>query len=230
MRLYSRNRLPQQLPGHRRRHRRACRPRADPRRRGHLGRPDLPRVRRAVARRPRGDGRCRSTSGARGWRRCRCIRRWNGWSGSTTPIPGSARRGGLGRGDRQAPRFALRAPPLAALAEDEDSRRPATWWSAASPIPRAAASAWARCWSASSRGRTWSSPARSAPASTRRCCSTCAPGSTPSALPASPFTRATGLPRRGAHWVRPEIVVQVAFIEWTGHGKLRHPRLLAVRA
>jgi ATP-dependent DNA ligase len=29
--------------------------------------------------------------------------------------------------------------------------------------------------------------------------------------------------------VRPEIVVQVAFIEWTTHGKLRHPRLLGVR-
>jgi len=49
------------------------------------------------------------------------------------------------------------------------------------------------------------------------------------AMPTSPFTRATGLPRLGAHWARPEIVVQVAFIEWTGHGKLRHPRLLAVR-
>ena len=46
---------------------------------------------------------------------------------------------------------------------------------------------------------------------------------------ASPFTRATGLPRSNAHWVRPEIVVRVAFIEWTVHGKLRHPRLLGVR-
>jgi bifunctional non-homologous end joining protein LigD len=45
----------------------------------------------------------------------------------------------------------------------------------------------------------------------------------------SPFTKATGLPRLRAHWVRPEIVVQVAFIEWTVHGKLRHPRLLGVR-
>jgi len=45
----------------------------------------------------------------------------------------------------------------------------------------------------------------------------------------TPFTRAKGLPRLRAHWVRPEIVVQVAFIEWTVHGKLRHPRLLAVR-
>jgi DNA ligase D-like protein (predicted ligase) len=45
----------------------------------------------------------------------------------------------------------------------------------------------------------------------------------------SPFTKAVGLPRTGAHWVKPEIVVQVAFMEWTGHGKLRHPRLLGVR-
>jgi ATP-dependent DNA ligase len=32
-----------------------------------------------------------------------------------------------------------------------------------------------------------------------------------------------------AHWARPEIVVHVAFIAWTAHGKLRHPRLLGVR-
>src|SRR6187200_3121429 len=44
-----------------------------------------------------------------------------------------------------------------------------------------------------------------------------------------PFTRAVGLPRLRAHWVRPEMVVQVAFIEWTVHGKLRHSRLLGVR-
>jgi bifunctional non-homologous end joining protein LigD len=44
-----------------------------------------------------------------------------------------------------------------------------------------------------------------------------------------PFTTAVGLPRTRAHWVRPEIVVQVAFIEWTVHGKLRHSRLLGVR-
>jgi bifunctional non-homologous end joining protein LigD len=48
-------------------------------------------------------------------------------------------------------------------------------------------------------------------------------------IPKSPFTKAQGLPRLRAHWVRPEIVVQVAFIEWTVHGKLRHPRLLGVR-
>jgi bifunctional non-homologous end joining protein LigD len=49
------------------------------------------------------------------------------------------------------------------------------------------------------------------------------------AAPTSPFTRATDLPRKQIHWVRPEVVVQVAFIEWTDNAKLRHPRLLAVR-
>jgi bifunctional non-homologous end joining protein LigD len=44
-----------------------------------------------------------------------------------------------------------------------------------------------------------------------------------------PFTKAVSLPRLGVHWVRPEIVVQVAFMEWTVHKKLRHPRLLGVR-
>jgi len=44
-----------------------------------------------------------------------------------------------------------------------------------------------------------------------------------------PFTKAVGLPRLRAHWVRPQIVVQVGFIQWTKHNKLRHPRLLGVR-
>jgi len=49
-------------------------------------------------------------------------------------------------------------------------------------------------------------------------------------LEKTPFTKATGLPRVRAHWVRPNIVVHVAFIEWTVHEKLRHSRLLAVRS
>jgi bifunctional non-homologous end joining protein LigD len=56
-----------------------------------------------------------------------------------------------------------------------------------------------------------------------------------------PFTKAVGLPRSKvgarsrvgvslrAHWVRPQIVVQVGFIQWTKHNKLRHPRLLGIR-
>jgi ATP-dependent DNA ligase len=47
-------------------------------------------------------------------------------------------------------------------------------------------------------------------------------------IPKSPFTIAKGLPRLRAHWVRPEIRVKVAFIEWTVHRKLRHSRLLEV--
>ncbi|GAA4536766.1 non-homologous end-joining DNA ligase [Mycobacterium paraffinicum] len=43
-----------------------------------------------------------------------------------------------------------------------------------------------------------------------------------------PFTR--GLVREaGAHWARPELVVQIGFTEWTRDGKLRHPRYLGVR-
>lgn len=47
-------------------------------------------------------------------------------------------------------------------------------------------------------------------------------------LPSSPFMKSVGLPKR-AHWVRPEIVVEVAFMEWTSGGKLRHPRVVRVR-
>jgi bifunctional non-homologous end joining protein LigD len=46
----------------------------------------------------------------------------------------------------------------------------------------------------------------------------------------APFTKATGLPRARAHWVQPRVVVNVAFIEWTVHGKLRHSRLLSVKS
>lgn len=45
----------------------------------------------------------------------------------------------------------------------------------------------------------------------------------------TPFTKGKGLPR-GAHWVRPELVVQVSFIEWTAHGKLRHSRFIGLRS
>lgn len=47
-------------------------------------------------------------------------------------------------------------------------------------------------------------------------------------IPKSPFTKAVGLPRIRAHWVQPELLVQVAFIEWTVHGKLRHSRFLGI--
>lgn len=50
------------------------------------------------------------------------------------------------------------------------------------------------------------------------------------ARPTSPFTVATGLPKLRVHWVEPSVVIQVGFMEWTGGGKLRHPRLIGIRA
>ncbi len=44
----------------------------------------------------------------------------------------------------------------------------------------------------------------------------------------TPFTAGAGLPRQ-ATWVRPELVGQFGFSEWTRDGKLRHPRYLGLR-
>ncbi len=44
----------------------------------------------------------------------------------------------------------------------------------------------------------------------------------------TPFER-DGLPRSNVHWVRPTLVAQVAFTEWTRDGKLRHPRFKGLR-
>lgn len=45
--------------------------------------------------------------------------------------------------------------------------------------------------------------------------------------PLSPFADA---PReRGVHWVRPELVAEIAFTEWTRDGRLRHPSFLGLR-
>ena len=44
----------------------------------------------------------------------------------------------------------------------------------------------------------------------------------------SPFAR--GQPKeRDAHWVKPELVAQIGFTEWTRDGKLRHPRYQGLR-
>src|SRR3979490_2605641 len=36
-------------------------------------------------------------------------------------------------------------------------------------------------------------------------------------------------PSRGVHWVKPKLVGQIGFTEWTLEGKLRHPRYLGLR-
>jgi DNA ligase D-like protein (predicted ligase) len=43
----------------------------------------------------------------------------------------------------------------------------------------------------------------------------------------SPFADPVREP--GAHWIRPQLVVQVGFSEWTGDGRLRHPRFRGER-
>ena len=45
---------------------------------------------------------------------------------------------------------------------------------------------------------------------------------------APPFTRGV-VHEKGAHWVRPELVTQIGFTEWTRDGKLRHPRYQGLR-
>jgi bifunctional non-homologous end joining protein LigD len=44
----------------------------------------------------------------------------------------------------------------------------------------------------------------------------------------SPF--ADEVKEKGAHWVKPELVAQIGFSEWTRDGKLRHPRFLGLRS
>jgi len=44
----------------------------------------------------------------------------------------------------------------------------------------------------------------------------------------SPF--ADTVRQKGAHWVRPEMVAEVAFSEWTGDGRLRHPSFQGLRS
>jgi bifunctional non-homologous end joining protein LigD len=46
--------------------------------------------------------------------------------------------------------------------------------------------------------------------------------------PFSDLRRTTG-EARGAHWVQPQLVAQVAFTEWTRGGHLRHPSFLGLR-
>ena len=49
------------------------------------------------------------------------------------------------------------------------------------------------------------------------------------AAPRSPFADPDSIRERGVTWVRPELVAQVAFTEWTSAGRLRHPRFLGLR-
>jgi DNA ligase D-like protein (predicted ligase) len=45
----------------------------------------------------------------------------------------------------------------------------------------------------------------------------------------TPFGAGPRADQRGVHWVKPELVAQVAFTEWTADGELRHPRFQGLR-
>src|SRR5262249_39214082 len=49
------------------------------------------------------------------------------------------------------------------------------------------------------------------------------------ARPTSPFLPGAVKPPKGATFVRPELVGEVAFTEWTGDGQLRHPTFQGLR-
>jgi bifunctional non-homologous end joining protein LigD len=44
-----------------------------------------------------------------------------------------------------------------------------------------------------------------------------------------PFADAASIKERGVTWVEPELVAEIGFTEWTGAGRLRHPRFLGLR-
>ncbi len=59
----------------------------------------------------------------------------------------------------------------------------------------------------------------------------------PSGIPAKPkpvlAVLTTALPlraRKKLHWVRPDLVAEIGFTEWTRDGRLRHPRFLGLRS
>jgi bifunctional non-homologous end joining protein LigD len=45
----------------------------------------------------------------------------------------------------------------------------------------------------------------------------------------SPFDKGEPPRMREVHWVRPRLVAEVAFGEWTNDGRLRHPRFEGLR-
>lgn len=45
----------------------------------------------------------------------------------------------------------------------------------------------------------------------------------------APFSPGKSLPHEGIHWVKPQLVAQIGFEEWTRNNRLRHPRYLGLR-
>ena len=205
VKLFSRNRLLQTSPVRRRRPS-AQLPVKDAILDGEVAwdrRQRLPRLRHPLAQRQEGH-----RPAARGTPRAAEITAIHGADAARRPARrrravGARATRRLGRRHRQATRLAVRTPPLEAMAEDEDRSARRSWWSAASPIRKARASASARCWSGTTTATTSCSRERSAPASTPSCCSICASASMRSRSRSRRSRSRDGLPRLRAHWVRP---------------------------
>ncbi|MGO1502223.1 MAG: DNA polymerase ligase N-terminal domain-containing protein [Marinobacter sp.] len=45
----------------------------------------------------------------------------------------------------------------------------------------------------------------------------------------SPLTDSEAADSKGVHWVKPELVGEIAFTEWTADNRLRHPSFLGLR-
>ncbi len=134
-----------------------------------------------------------------------------------------------GRRDRQAPRFALRLAPLARLDQAEmraapgiRDRRLHRSQGRAHRHRRAAARA------PTTRTACCAMPAMSAAASMPRACATSPPDSRRSRTDASPFPPRS-VPGRKHHWVKPELIAEVSFSEWTSAGAVRHPVFQGLR-
>ncbi len=48
-------------------------------------------------------------------------------------------------------------------------------------------------------------------------------------IKSSPFAENEDLPKNEVKWIKPSLVAQIGFTEWTVSGKLRHPRFLGLR-
>ena len=89
--------------------------------------------------------------------------------------------------------------------------------------------AWARCSSGTTKVASCGSAGRSGPDSTSASCERLSAKLRRLERQTSPLADTKGIAMKGVHWVRPELVAEVGFAEWTPDGKLRHPRYLGLR-
>ena len=154
-----------------------------------------------------------------------------------TVAPQSRRRGVLRRGlparlggrDRQARRQHVHVRALERLAQVQVRARPGAGGRRLHRAARIADALRRAAASATTTAASCATPARSAPASTRRRSTSSATSSRSCGRKTSPFADPDAIRERAVTWVKPELVAQVGFTEWTEQGRLRHPRFQGLR-